>query len=692
MSNTLLSGQLAVGQQPIRLSLLARVLLPLAGGYFLSYFFRTVNSVLAGRLTHEFQLDAATLGLMTSAYFLAAMAVQLPLGVALDRYGPRPVQVACMTLAAAGAMVFALASTPTELFVGRTLIGLGVGSALMAGLKAIVIWFPKERVALLNGCFIGLGALGALLASAPTEWLLANHTWRDLFVMLAAASLMVACMVLLAVPSRPDAPAASSTMPAVGLRQIYADVRFWRLAPLAALVVGTAWSMQGLWIAPWLSDVALLPPGAIAEQLFYMALALCVGAVGLGILADRLRRRSVGPEVLLAVVALLLVIAEMSLAFNWSLPSLLPLAIVGVVGAGTTLSYTVTANLFPKESVARANTALNVLNFGAAFAVQWLVGAIVSQWPRDAAGHYPPAAYAAAFLLLATLQLVALLWFLRPLRPDAVSIEPVAAETSTVWRAPFTIVAACSLAALLIGTAWKLGVPAIAQLQAMPAAARQGADVRPELAKLEEHAGRTHKEISRLEAANAAQASEIRELRTQVGVLADRLAGIEREIKAIALASDRRAQASEAAKVVSAAAGPVALEAPVAAPCEEPGSDRRPAPGRPIVIHFARYQSTLDAGDMTQLDRLAGMARSCPLWRVLIESHTDSAGSAATNERLSQRRGEKVAAFLATRGVEASRIDIEALGASRPIAANDTEHGRASNRRVELTLQRSAGN
>src|SRR5215472_16687088 len=83
------------------------VFLPFAAGYFLSYFFRTINAVIAGQLTAELGLDASHLGLMTSVYFLTFAAIQLPLGVLLDRFGPRRAQSGLLLVAAGGAAVFA---------------------------------------------------------------------------------------------------------------------------------------------------------------------------------------------------------------------------------------------------------------------------------------------------------------------------------------------------------------------------------------------------------------------------------------------------------------------------------------------------------------------------------------------------------------------------------------------------------
>src|SRR5205823_10747507 len=82
---------------------------PFAVGYFLSFFFRNVNAVISKDLAREFALAPSDLGFLTATYLLAFAAFQLPLGVLLDRYGPRRVVASLMCVAAAGAAIFALA-------------------------------------------------------------------------------------------------------------------------------------------------------------------------------------------------------------------------------------------------------------------------------------------------------------------------------------------------------------------------------------------------------------------------------------------------------------------------------------------------------------------------------------------------------------------------------------------------------
>ena len=112
-------------------------------------------------MTAEFGLNAGDLGLLTSVYYLTFAAAQIPIGILLDRYGPGLIQSTVMVAAALGAALFAVSDNFWLLLGGRALIGLGVAASLTAGLKALVLWFPSERVPLLNGLTIMLGGLGA---------------------------------------------------------------------------------------------------------------------------------------------------------------------------------------------------------------------------------------------------------------------------------------------------------------------------------------------------------------------------------------------------------------------------------------------------------------------------------------------------------------------------------------------------
>src|SRR3954467_8166021 len=140
------------------------VFCPFVAGYFLSFFFRNVNAVISKDLAGEFQLTPADLGFLTSMYLLAFAVIQLPLGVLLDRYGPRRVVAALMCFAAAGALVFGVSQNLATLSLGRALIGLGVSAGLMGAIKAFSLWFPLSRLWTMKGLYLAGGRLCGLCA------------------------------------------------------------------------------------------------------------------------------------------------------------------------------------------------------------------------------------------------------------------------------------------------------------------------------------------------------------------------------------------------------------------------------------------------------------------------------------------------------------------------------------------------
>jgi MFS family permease len=410
------------------------VFLPFAGGYYLSYFFRTINALISGRLVAEFDLTATQIGLLTSVYFLSAI-VQLPLGAMVDRYGPRRCQGVLLLIAAAGAALFATAGGFWALLFGRALIGVGAGAAVICGFKAIVLWFPKERVALMNGCFVMLGALGAVTATTPAERVVASTGWPGMFDLLAALTAACGVITLILVPE--TTPAATISCPkTMNLRDLLRDRRFWRLAPLSTMCISTAWALQGLWAAPWLQDVEHLDHEAIVRHLFVMALALSAGSLLLGLCAHGLRRRGVRAQDVLTIASIVFITAEVALICGLQVSSYVLWAVIASLGGASVLTYAIIAEYFPTGMIGKANAALSTCHIGGTLVLQYAIGVVIDSWVGHA-GHYPPIAHRTAFAIVVVMQVAALAWFACSDRafagkfvvPKAVAIRPRDAES-----------------------------------------------------------------------------------------------------------------------------------------------------------------------------------------------------------------------------------------------------------------------
>ena len=393
--------------------LLLAVIGPFACGYFLSYLLRNVNAVVSPDLVRIFRLDASDLGLLTSVYFLAFALFQPLLGVLLDRFGPRRVEGSLLLVAAAGSLLFAWSNGPFLLIVGRGLIGLGVCACLMAGFQANALWFSRHRLAALNGWVLSAGGIGAVFSTTPVEWTLQWIDWRVLFTLFALAFALTSALIFLLVPERRDpAPPAPLGEQFKGFGQIGKSREFWRIAPLTVLSQSAFMSLQGLWAASWMKDVAGQGRGEIASHLLLAAVGMVAGHLTMGNLASRLGRVGIAPSYVvgIGVGAAILVHAALVVGYTGMQP--LIWLLFGFLGTAGVVNFAILSHAFPVSMAGRANTALNLLIFVASFLVQWGIGILINPYPAGG-GNYAPEGYTLAFGVTTVLQVLGLVWFFR---------------------------------------------------------------------------------------------------------------------------------------------------------------------------------------------------------------------------------------------------------------------------------------
>ncbi len=397
--------------------LIVRVLLPLAAGFYLSNYYRAVNAVLSPYLIGELDLTARELGLITSVYFFTSAVFQLPLGLLLDRYGPRRVQGWLMLFAAGGVVMFALSSDIGVMVAGRALMGVGAAAALMTCFQAVVLWFPRAQWPVLNGWIMAAGGLGGLTASLPTALLLHVMSWHAMMLLVAVASVAVAFVIFAVVPERRrDTPPPSAGEQLSGLAMIYRDRLFWRLAPVLAAASGSNLAFGGLWAGPWLKDVAGLDGDGIGLTLLLFTGLITLGFIVSGNVAGFLQRR--GYTLLQMVGWSFIVSLTLQTPLLWpnGAGRWIVMCGIGAFSGIAALAYPVLNAHFPPGMSGRVNTAVNLFFFCGAFAMQYTMGAVIDLFPRGATGHYPAAAYQTAFGLMLGIEFLTWLWFLVPAR------------------------------------------------------------------------------------------------------------------------------------------------------------------------------------------------------------------------------------------------------------------------------------
>jgi MFS family permease len=386
-------------------------------------FHRVSLSIVAPLLQTDLGLGGNLLGIFGATFFLAGAAAQLPIGVLLDRLGPRRTVPMVLVIAVAGALVLATADDAAEAIVGRALAGAGVAASVMGAYVVYARWLPPERFATIAANMIAVGSIGGIAATTPLALLLEHVTWRTMFVGLAGVTAALGLLVLIFVrdapPGRQVSRAPGSLRESVrGLLDVVRTPAFWPLAAAGFVQFGPVTALYGLWAGPYLADVHHLGPVDRGHILMAMAIASPIALSLTGPLDRVFNTRK------WLIIAIMLAMAAVLVATGVFVDTSVTVAAIGLVAAICLATHYVVlaAHLravMPDYLIGRAGTLLNMIAaLGVAFA-QIATGWVIDAFPGSDGAIGSVEAYRLVFFLLAGLLVLAVLGYIwvRDARP-----------------------------------------------------------------------------------------------------------------------------------------------------------------------------------------------------------------------------------------------------------------------------------
>ena len=381
------------------------VFLVFAGAYFLSTLIRAVTATLSPVLSTELGLSPSDLGLLAGGYFLGFALTQLPMGRWLDRYGPRQVVLAFLSVAVLGCLAFAMADGLAALLLARVITGMGVSACLMAPLTGYRRWLTPATQMRANAWMLMTGSLGMVAATLPVQWLMPWVGWRGLFVGMAGCLLVsMAAIAWLAPAWRKTASAAEASAAPVGYAEVWRHPYFQQMLPLGFVHYGGMVAMQTLWAGPWMVQVAGYSPEQASAGLFGINLAMLVAFSLWGWINPGLTRRGIAPEALMlwgvpVSLLVLVAIALMGPQAGWAW-----WAVYCVTSTVVAQAQPAVALALPPQAAGRALSAFNLAIFSGVFVVQWGFGLVVdgfASWGWDGAARFQGAVAVFAAVCLA---------------------------------------------------------------------------------------------------------------------------------------------------------------------------------------------------------------------------------------------------------------------------------------------------
>ena len=381
--------------------------------YLIGFYQRVAPAVITDRLMNDFSIGAAALGNLSAFYFYSYVAMQIPTGIIVDRWGPRRLLTVGAGVAAVGTALFAWSPDLWWASAGRLLIGASVAVAFVSMLKLATRWFAPRQFALASGLALLFGVVGGVIAGVPLRMLVEAFGWRPVMAVSSALTALLCIAIWWRVRDDPshsgyDSHAASTAGSAHhgsilhGLIEVLSYRNTWILLITPIGIAGAVLTFAGLWGVPYLRQVHGLDTKMAAAITSSLLIAWAFGGPMLGSLSERTGRRK--PIYVATTVA-----AMIGWAIIIFIPMSLWLLVVTLVFTGFVSGNLIIGFAFAKESVPSRlmGTASGVCNMGpllGGMLLQPAVGWILDRnWLGASTGGariYDAAAYQAGFSLM----------------------------------------------------------------------------------------------------------------------------------------------------------------------------------------------------------------------------------------------------------------------------------------------------
>lgn len=363
--------------------------------FFYAWILRVAPSVMIDEMMRDLAVGGAVIGNLSAVYFYGYAGSQIPVGMLIDRFGPRRLMTLAALMCGVGCVIFALSSGITGVAFGRFVIGAAAAFSLVGAMAVAGLWFPAQRFALLSGLAMMMGMLGGVFGQAPFRLVVEALDWRGAVLTLAAGGVVVAIAAWATVRDRPREARSSIPMLA-GLGRVMRNRQTWLIAIAGLGTTGPLLGFAGLWGVPYFVTTLGIDRTAAASITSTVFLGWAVGAPLIGWASDHIGRRRA--PLMLGLVLCIITMSAILFVPGLSIPALMALCFLCGFGGSSQISgFAAARENNPPEVSATAIGLVNGLVTGAGALFQPLLGWLLDlNWKGEmvaGARVYDPGAY-----------------------------------------------------------------------------------------------------------------------------------------------------------------------------------------------------------------------------------------------------------------------------------------------------------
>ncbi|MGE0769036.1 MAG: MFS transporter [Hyphomicrobiaceae bacterium] len=343
--------------------------------FFYAWVLRVSPSVMVEELMRDFSVGATSVGSLSAFYFYGYAGMQIPVGLMIDRFGPRRLLTISALVCGASCLLAAWSPTFAGVSVGRFLIGASAAFSLVGALAVGGQWFAPTRFALLGGLAMAAGMAGGVLGQAPVRLLVEAHGWRPTVAAMSLGGVLLAVMALAFVRDKTRGSGGFGHVLS-GLAEVLRNPQTWLIAIAGLGVNGTLLGFGGLWGVPFMGAAHGLEPASAAFVTSLLIAGWGCGAPLFGWLSGYMGRRR-APFLMGYAICMP---SFLLLVYGPPMPTELVAALTFLTGFGGSAQLMCFASVREVNSPALAGTAIGVVNAlvtGTGAVYQPLIGSIL---------------------------------------------------------------------------------------------------------------------------------------------------------------------------------------------------------------------------------------------------------------------------------------------------------------------------
>lgn len=351
--------------------------------YAYQYILRVMPNIMMHDIMQQFNMDALIFGQFSGIYYIFYSLMHLPIGIMLDRFGPKKVMTSCIMLTVAGLLPIIFAEHWVYPILGRALIGIGSSAAILGTFKIIRMTFSEKHFTRMLSLSVTIGLIGAIYGGAPVSYLATTLGYKGVVEIFAGLGMVLAALTYMIVPEGKSTHQGSVMS---DIQQVFTNKKVILLCLFAGLMVGPLEGFADVWATIFLKKVYGFETGTASYIPSMIFVGMCFGAPALSFIAEK-TGSYLGAIIGAGFIMLVIFIALITGILNVNTMTL------GFIVVGVCCAYQILAiykaSTYVNESVAGLTTAVAnmiIMSFGYAF--HTVIGFFVHTYGSEQAISY----------------------------------------------------------------------------------------------------------------------------------------------------------------------------------------------------------------------------------------------------------------------------------------------------------------